>query len=281
MSNGLAVCLNSSFLGFYAHSGFMQGLAELGFIPEAVSGASAGALVAGLLGSGRSAQEVAALLLQFDLRRTLLDFGTPWRALGTCANLPGFTGPVSLDGALRLLREHLGDLRIEDCRQPRVAVSVTNMTTARSEIATSGPLAELILASGAAPAVFEARHIGDSVYLDGGIANAVPFDHWIDDPSIHTILVHSVVNPKETKVRQRNRPLTIAGSFNLSHQIICDELLRWKTEAARRAGKRLHFLRTEAPRPGLFSAHRLSLQCAAAGRATAEANRALLSELLT
>jgi NTE family protein len=281
MPSRLAVCLNSSFLGFYAHSGFMQGLEEIGVRPAAVSGASAGALVAGFLAAGRSAHETAALLLELDLRAALLDWGMPWRALGTIANRPGFTGPVNTDRALRLLRTHLGDRRIEECTDPRLALSVTNLTAARTEVVTAGPLAEFILASGTFPGLFAAREIDGAHYLDGGIANGLPFDPWLADPGIDTILIHSVVNPGELAVRHSPRPLNVAGAFNLSHQIICDELLRWKTEAAQQAGKRLIFLRTEAPRPGLFSARRVAPRCLASGLATARANHVLLRELGT
>jgi predicted acylesterase/phospholipase RssA len=276
MSSRLAVCLNSSFLGFYAHAGFMQGLEELGVRPAAVSGASAGALVAGFLAAGKSAGETAALLLQPDLRATLLDWGVPWRALGTLANRPGFTGAVSADRALRLLRGHLGDHRVEACTQPRLALSVTNLTAGRTEVITAGPLAEFILASGAFPGLFAAREVEGAHYWDGGIANPLPFDPWLTDPEIDTILVHVVFNPTEAAVRDASRRLNVAGAFNLSHQIICDELLRWKTDAARLHGKRLIFLRTEAPRPGMMTAHRIGPQCVAAGLATARANEEML-----
>jgi NTE family protein len=251
----------------------------MGVRPLAVSGASAGALVAGFLGAGLSATDTARLFVEFDLRRTLLDWGVPWRALGTMANRPGFTGVVRTDRALVHLRQHLGDRRIEDCIAPRIALSVTNLTTASTEIKTSGPLAELILASGAFPGLFAAREIDGAQYWDGGIANPLPFDPWLTDPEIGTILVHTVVNPIETAVRDQPRPLNVAGAFNLSHQIICDELLRWKTEAATRLGKRLLFLRTTAPRPGLRTARRLGPSCVAAGLATARESRGFLEAL--
>lgn len=274
-----AVCLNSSFLGFYAHAGFMRGLEEIGLCPAAVSGASAGALVAGFLAAGRTAEETAEALSQTDLRTTLLDWGVPWRALGTMANRPGFTGVVNTDRALRMLRANLGERRIEDCAKPRLALSVTNLTAGRSEIVTAGPLAEFILASGAFPGLFAARAIDGSRYWDGGIANPLPFEPWLADPEIDTIVVHIVRNPGELEVRDPARLLNVAGAFNLSHQIICDELLRWKTEAARLAGKRLIFLRTEAPRPGLMTARRVAPECTAAGLATALGNREALAAL--
>lgn len=280
MSSRVAVCLNSSFLGFYAHAGFMQGLEQSGLRPAALSGASAGALVAGFLAAGKSADETVASLVERDLRATLLDWGVPWRALGTMANRPGFTGVVNTDRALRMLRTQLGERRIEECLSPRLALSVTNLTTGRSEIVTSGPLAEFILASGAFPGLFAARPVDGSHYWDGGIANPLPFDPWLADAAIDTIIVHTVVNPTELEVRNAAQPLTVAGAFNLSHQIICEELLRWKTDAARAAGKRLIFLRTGAPRPGLMTARRLAPGCVAAGLETARANRELFESLV-
>jgi predicted acylesterase/phospholipase RssA len=259
----------------------MQGLEEIGLRPAALSGASAGALVAGFLAAGRSAAETADFLLQSNLRATLFDWGVPWRALGTMANRPGFTGAVSTDGARRMLREHLGDRRIEECSHPQLAVSVTNLTLGRAEIVRAGPIADFILASGAFPGLFAARRIDGALYWDGGIANPQPFDPWLADPAIETIVIHSVVNPVELAVRNQAHRLSVAGAFNLSHQIICDELLRWKTDAARLAGKRLIFLRTEAPRPGLMTRRRVAPQCVAAGLATARAHRAVLGALGT
>lgn len=275
----VAVCLNSSFLGFYAHSGFMRGIEEMGIRPVALSGASAGALVAGFLAAGKTASETAEVLSQPDLRATLLDWGVPWRALGTMTNRPGFTGAVNTDRALRMLHSHLGDHRIEDCKQPKLALSVTNLTAGRSEIVTAGPLAEFILASGAFPGLFAARSIDGAHYWDGGIANPLPFEHWLGDPAIDVIVVHAVMNPNELAVRETPNALNIAGAFNLSHQIICDELLRWKTEATRLAGKELIFIRTEAPRPGLLNARRIAPECVAAGQATANAHRERLAGL--
>ena len=40
----VALCLNSSFFGFFAHSGFLHSLTMSGFTPGHISGASAGAL---------------------------------------------------------------------------------------------------------------------------------------------------------------------------------------------------------------------------------------------
>jgi predicted acylesterase/phospholipase RssA len=279
MSKRVALCLNSSFLGFYAHAGFLEGLTALGVRPRAVSGASAGALVAGLYAAGITPREMLDLFLSPELRRVFREPGALFRGIATTLNLRGHTGALTCHRALPLLEAIVGKRRIEECLDPRLAISVTNLTASRMEIATSGPIAELILASGASPGFFAARPVDGALYWDGGIANPLPFDHWIADPEIDTIILHSVVNPEEMKVRERNGPLRVFDAFNLSHQIICDELLRLKTEIVRLSGKRLIVLRTEAPRPSLWNAGKLGARCVEIGRATAAANQAMLSEL--
>ena len=60
----------------------------------------------------------------------------------------------------------------------------------------------------------------------------------------------------------------MSDAVNLSHQIICDELLRLKTDLARRAGKQVLLLRTLAPRPKLWNPARIGARCVEMGAAT-------------
>jgi NTE family protein len=279
MSSRVALCLNSSFLGYFAHAGFLRALLALGVRPAAVSGASAGALVAGFYAAGFELEEVLQLFLSPDLQKVFREPSAPLRGFATMLNLPGQTGAILGDRAAVLLKSRLGTRRIEDCSTARLAVSVTNLTDGRSEAATSGPLAEMILASGAFPGVFASRRVEDCWLWDGGVANALPFDHWIDDPAIDTILVHIVATPQEMVVRNGGRPRRMSHAMNLSHQIICDEFLRLKSELARRAGKQLVVLRTLSPRPRLWNPAKIGAGCVELGAATVEQNRAILSQL--
>jgi predicted acylesterase/phospholipase RssA len=279
MSSRVALCLNSSFLGYFAHAGFLGALLRHGIRPTVVSGASAGALVAGLFAAGIEPEEMIQLFLSPELRNVFREPGAPWRGLATMLNLPGHTGAVSGERAAKLLRGKLGARRVEECLAPRVAIAVTDLSGSRSDTATSGPLADLVLASGAFPGVFAARPVEDRWLWDGGIANPLPFDHWIDDPEIDTILLHIVANPQEIAVRQGGRPHRMSHAVNLSHQIICDELLRLKTDLARRAGKRLVLLRTLAPRPRLWNPAKVGTGCVAIGAATVEQNQSTLSNI--
>jgi NTE family protein len=279
MSSRVALCLNASFLGFYTHAGFVEALTALGVRPVAISGASAGALVAGLYAAGVTPAEMLQLFLSPELRRVFRERGALFRGIATLLNLRGYTGALTCHRALPLLEAILGKRRIEECLDPRLGISVTNLTAGRVEIAKSGPIAELILASVTSPGFFAARPVEGSLHWDGGIANPLPFDHWLADPDIDAIILHSVVNPEELRVRESKDPLRVSDAVNLSHQIICDELLRLKTEIARLSGKRLIPLRTVAPRPTLWNAGKLGARCVEIGRATVAANESLLSEL--
>jgi predicted acylesterase/phospholipase RssA len=279
MSSRVALCLNSSFLGFFAHAGFLRALLALGVKPAAVSGASAGALVAGLFAAGVEPDEMVRLFVSPELRKVFREPGAPLRGIATILNLAGHTGALNGEQAAALLRAKLGARRIEECTAPRLALAVTNLSDGRSETVTAGPLADFILASGAFPGVFATRSVEERWFWDGGVANALPFDPWIDDPEIDTIVLHIIANPQEMAVRQGGRPRRMSHAVNLSHQIICDELLRLKTDLARRAGKRLVVLRTLSPRPSLWNPAYTGAGCVEIGAATVEQNRSLLSEL--
>lgn len=281
MSSRVALCLNSSFLGYFAHAGFLRALLALGVRPAAVSGASAGALVAGLFAAGVEPAEMLELFVSPELRKVFREPGAPLRGFATILNLPGYTGALNGARAAALLRARLGTRRIEECRDPRLALSVTNLSEGRSEAVTVGPLADLILASGAFPGVFASRAVEDRWFWDGGVANALPFDHWIDDPEVDIILVHIVANPEELSVRNGGRPKRMSHAVNLSHQIICDELLRLKMDLARRAGKEIVILRTISPRPNLWNPAKVGAGCVELGAASVEQNRELLGQLVS
>lgn len=266
-------------LGFYAHAGFLGELNAIGIRPEAVSGSSAGALVGGLYAAGVTAEEMSDIFVSRRFHRVFLERGAVHRSLGMLFNRRGHTGMLLGLRAMTLLRERVGDRRIEDCPVARLTIAVTNLTLGRAQVVSEGPLADFILASGAFPGLFAARTIEGALYWDGGIANALPFEAHLDDPAIRTIILHVIETPQEMAVRQSARPLRISDAVNLSHQVIGEEMLRLKSELARQAGKRLVIQRTSAPRPGFLNARRIGPECLECGRRTVRENAAALQEL--
>ncbi|HEY8901326.1 MAG TPA: patatin-like phospholipase family protein [Chthoniobacterales bacterium] len=250
---GLALCLNSSFLGYYAHAGFLEGFAAICGRPEAIGGASAGGFVAGLYGGGLTPEEIVGVTLSRDLRRSFFEWRGFVRGFHTILNRTGHYGVIRADRVVALMRRHIGDRRIEDC-DPHLSLALTNLTAGRSEIVTTGPLAESMVATCAFPILFTAREISGQRYWDGGIANPVPFGHWADDPEIGTIVVHLISHEGETAARGRNGAMNVSHAVSLSHQLVCDELVRTQIDRVERAGKRLIILRTSTPRPSFLRA---------------------------
>ena len=80
--------------------------------------------------------------------------------------------PVSLctnEIVTRLVNEHVDGLRFEDTKLP-FAVVATNISRARKQVFTSGPLGTAILASTAIPGVFEPVEIDGELFVDGGLS---------------------------------------------------------------------------------------------------------------
>ena len=148
--------LSAGFFGFFAHSGFLAALEEVGLLPAAVSGSSAGALVGGIWASGCDAADMTSALLTLQRQ----DFWDPaW-------------GAGLLRGRMfeQKLSETLHSQRFEACRTP-LSVSVYDLKSRKTEVFTSGDLVPAIRASCTFPGLFHPAQIAGRTYIDGGVAD--------------------------------------------------------------------------------------------------------------
>lgn len=245
----LAVGLGSSFLGFYAHSGFLAELEAAGFVPAQLAGASSGALAAMVRGAGVRGEELVKFFQQPGLRRGFTDIGFLWRAPGVLFSLYG-TGVMKSDGAVRWLKQKLGNLRLEDMREPRVQVALTEIMRGTAVLADSGDACEHAVASCAVPGMFQARVVEGRRCWDGGLVNDVPFLHWRDDAGVEVIVAHEIRH-SEGSVKLPRWP-TMATGVAACHQLIADMLTDYRRQLMAAAGKKLHFITTVTPHPGWF-----------------------------
>ncbi len=151
-----SLALSSVFFGFYAHTGMLCALSEAGLQPAALSGSSAGALVAGCFAAGLSGDEIAAVL--FGLTRT--DFWDPTPGLGLLKGLKFQS----------LLEKTLPVTDFSETRLP-VSVSVWDMRHRRTRVIQHGDLSTAIRASCALPGLFQPVAHPVGWLLDGGIAD--------------------------------------------------------------------------------------------------------------
>jgi len=248
-SEGVAVSLASSFYGMYAHSGFMRSLHEADIYPAQIAGASAGALVALLCAQGMRGVELEDFLMASGFRRGFWDWGAPFRLPGVLTSFFG-SGTLSGKNMLRFLRRHLGEKRIEDFRHPRLQLAVSNLSTRQALIVEEGDAVSFTIASLAIPGLFTQQSIGGERWADGGIAQTVPFLHWLDDPDIHTIIIHRIDHEEGTEPISK-RP-TLASGLAESHYVITNRIHDLERRVAAAQGKRIIEVGTLTPHPRLF-----------------------------
>lgn len=243
----LALSLSSSELGFNVHAGFLDALTlDVGISPGHIGAASSGSYVGGLYAAGITTQQIREILSGKEMQRSFLEWKGPLRGMGMLANLPGCTGLLSGCKVAAHLRKYLGDRRVEDCPVAELTLAVTNLTKGRSEIIRKGPLVDYIVASCSVPMLFKGRRINGDVYCDGAVTDSSPFHHFIHNPGIDHILIHTVRHAERHS--ETHRPLTIARVFGQSHQIITDRFLDLGLECAELRGKQVIVLTSIVPR---------------------------------
>ncbi|MFO0729182.1 MAG: patatin-like phospholipase family protein [Myxococcota bacterium] len=178
--------MSSGFFGFFAHAGVVSVLEEEGLVPRRLCGSSAGALIAGLWGSGLPAKAIREEL--FALRREHF-----WD--------PGF-GAGLLRG--RLFQRRLESLapvaRIEEAPRP-IAVSVFDVLRRRTVVLERGRLAPALHASCAVPFLFHPVWIDRRPFLDGGVLDRPGF---AGTAAGERVLYHHLLS--RSPWRRRNSP---------------------------------------------------------------------------
>lgn len=245
---GLAVCLSSSFFGYYAHLGLLAGMEDLGLRPGRIAGASAGAMAGGLWAAGLRGEALEKIIYDFHFLRSFFDLGAFYRWPFILTGMAG-NGLLSGVRLRRYLRRRLGEPRLEDLRSPRLEIAVANLTTQRGEIRSSGPLIDFIIASCSMPVLFKPQHIDGEDFLDGGVSNETPFDQWLEDPAIHTIVVHRIRHTSCMGGVKWQTPGAILGEC---HTIAANELCRRRRVQAQEHGKKVIYLETHHDHPGLL-----------------------------
>ena len=187
--DSFSLALSAGFFGFFAHAGLLSALEDEGLVPRRLSGASAGALVAGLWSAGLDGDALKRELYQ--LRRK--DFWDPGLGFGV------------LKGALFLekLEALTGSRRFEDCRVP-LSISVYDLAHRRTTLLREGDLASAVKASCTVPGLFHPTRREGRVLLDGGILDR-PALAGLEDES--RILCHHLAS--RSPWRRRSDPALV------------------------------------------------------------------------
>ena len=158
----IALALGSGGARGYAHIGVIEEIEARGWEIVGVSGTSMGSVIGGLYvgGAMESYRDWVMGLGRRDVMR-LMDPSL------------GGAGVLRASKVMSKVREHLGDVLIEDARMPYTAVAV-DLVTQREVWFTSGKMIDAMRASVAIPTVFTPLVKDGMVLADGGLLNPVP-----------------------------------------------------------------------------------------------------------
>lgn len=157
--------------------GMLQALVERGVEPDLIVGSSVGAVNGAWLAMHPGAAGITALAEMWrGIRRGDV---FPMRPAAMLAALAGrASNLVPSEGLERLLRRHLGAVRIEQAHVPLHLVAA-EVTTGRAVLLSSGDLVRGVLASAAIPGVFPPVRIDGHDLIDGGVVDHAPIAHAV------------------------------------------------------------------------------------------------------
>ncbi|SFM55238.1 patatin-like phospholipase family protein [Marinobacter zhejiangensis] len=158
----VALTLGSGGARGYAHIGAIEVLQEHGYDIIAVSGCSMGALIGGVFAAGKlkDYKDWVTGLGQFDVLKLLdVTFNS--------------AGAIRGEKVFSVVREMLGDTRIEDLRIPYTAVA-TDLLSHKEVWFQEGPVDQAIRASIAIPGLIAPMVLQGRVLVDGALLNPLP-----------------------------------------------------------------------------------------------------------
>ena len=162
----IGITLGSGGAKGLCHIAFLKVLDELWIRPSIISGTSIGALIGGLYASGMSGTQIESMVEHLnwaDFDR-IFDFSIFSRSAV-------FKG----EGASEFLNKHISARTFEALQIP-LEVVATDFWKRKQVVFHSGELIPAIRASISLPAIFEPVVFGDTVLIDGGAMNPLPYD---------------------------------------------------------------------------------------------------------
>jgi NTE family protein len=144
----------------FAHIGVIKALEEAGIVPDIVTGASSGAVVAALYAAGHAPAELERIALRLE-QGDLLDFalfGDGW---------------IRGEALQNFVNHLVKDRPIERLGKP-CAVVVTEARSGRMAVFNRGDTGLAVRASASVPHLFIPPVINGEAYLDGGLTSPVP-----------------------------------------------------------------------------------------------------------
>lgn len=194
--------LGSGGLCGVAHIGFLEVMEENNIPIDMISGISMGAVVGGLFSSGLSAKEIKEMALQLSKNDIIeLNF---FKFLKE-----SFLSERKMENYLNkyLAVKNIEDAKIEYCSQ------AMDILTGDLYTFDKGSFVEAIRASSAIPGIFPPVAKNDTLYIDGGVVESVPYNILKEKGADVVIAVNCLHEYKE-KILPKNTIETLIYAMN-------------------------------------------------------------------
>ena len=151
----------------FAHVGVIKALEAQGIRPDIVVGSSAGSVIAALLASGATGNDLNRLALNLD-EATIADWGLPFTGR--------FGGLIKGDALQNMVNREVQNKSIEQMRIP-LGIVATELQSGKGVLFRSGNTGLAVRASCSVPGVFQPAVISGKEYIDGGLVAPVPVSY--------------------------------------------------------------------------------------------------------
>ncbi|MBU3615660.1 patatin-like phospholipase family protein [Polynucleobacter sp. JS-Polo-80-F4] len=151
----------------FAHVGVIKALEAQGIRPDIVVGSSAGSVIATLLASGATGNDLNRLALNLD-EATIADWGLPFTGR--------FGGLIKGDALQNMVNREVQNKTIEQMRIP-LGIVATELQSGKGVLFRTGNTGLAVRASCSVPGVFQPAVISGKEYLDGGLVAPVPVSY--------------------------------------------------------------------------------------------------------
>ena len=148
----------------FAHIGVIKALEAQGIRPDIVVGSSAGSVIAALLASGATGNDLNRLALNLD-EATIADWGLPFAGR--------FGGLIKGDALQNMINREVQNKAIEQMRIP-LGIVATELQSGKGVLFRSGNTGLAVRASCSVPGIFQPAVISGKEYVDGGLVTPVP-----------------------------------------------------------------------------------------------------------
>ena len=213
-----------------AHIPVLETLDELGIKPVAIAGTSMGSIIGALYASGRSGQEIRALVDGHIIKKgdRLSDVYRKKDQLIKWVKMfrptTGSAGLVEANGLMGYLLDDLRVSTLEALPIPFKAVA-TDFYRCEPVVFSEGDLITAIRASISIPGVFVPVAHDGRILVDGGLTNQVPFDLLPDDCDV-TIAVDVGPSWKSDETKPPSALDAVLGMFDIVVDQVVEAKLR-------------------------------------------------------